>query len=399
MAPLDLAHFATWVEPAVHVGIGVAFGFVLERAGFGSAKKLASQFYLNDMSVLKVMFTAIITCMVLITATTAVGAVDFEKLWVNPTYLASGIVGGLIFGVGFTLGGYCPGTALVALATLKLDGLAFIAGVLGGIFGFGYTLPLVDHFFNDVTNLGRFTLPEWLGLPMPVVTVMAVGMAFCFFVAAEWVERWMRRKRGEKSGAVSARVWPRFMAGTLGALAVLTLLAWSPLQGARTRSRHAVVERNIAEKKVAIDAAELSDLMRDRGTAFAVFDIRNESDYNRFHLVDTERVAPGSLGKVVSVPAKTIKILIAPDEEAAKRVYRALALSGVENLYWLQGGLEAWQRMLEGRHAGPPILTAALGAEQPASRAPSHGPILAQAYVKKIKPVGGGAAKSGGCGG
>ena len=399
MAPLDLAHFATWVEPTVHVGIGFGFGFILERAGFGSAKKLSSQFYLNDMSVLKVMFTAIITCMVLITATTAVGAVDFEKLWVNPTYLASGVAGGLIFGVGFTLGGYCPGTALVALATLKLDGLAFIAGVLGGIFGFGYTLPLVDHFFNDVTNFGRFTLADWLGLPMPVVAVMAVGMAFCFFVAAEWVERWMRQKTEGGSGIAPARVWPRFMAGTLGMLAVLSLIAWSPLQGARTKSRQAVVEKNIAEQNVAIDAAELSDLMRDRSTPFAVFDIRNESDYNRFHLTDAERVAPGNLGKVVSVPAKTIKIMIAPDEASAKRVYRALALSGVENLYWLHDGLEAWQRMLEAQHVEPATLTAALGAEQRASRAPSHGPMLAGAYVKKVKRVGGGAAKSGGCGG
>ena len=397
MAPLDLALSAAWVEPAVHVAIGFGFGFILERAGFGSAKKLTSQFYLNDMSVLKVMFTAIVTCMVLITATTAVGAVDFEKLWVNPTFLASGIAGGLIFGAGFTLGGYCPGTALVALATLKLDGLAFVAGVLGGIFTFGYSLPLVDHLFNDVTNYGRFTLGDWFGMPMPWVAVMALGMAFCFFVAAEFVEKWMRR--GVPQAAPRPSLWPRTMAVGLGALSLATLVFWSPLQATRSRSRQAVIERNILEQKVAVEAAELSDLMRDRGTAFALFDLRPEREFNRFHLIDAERVEPRDLGKLVSVPAKTIKIMIASSELEAQSAYRRLALAGVENAYWLHNGLNAWQRMFESQQPSGTILAAALGAEQPASRPPMHGHLEAGSYVHKVKRPGGGAARSGGCGG
>lgn len=397
MAPLDLAQAAAWVEPAVHVAIGFAFGFVLERAGFGSSKKLTSQFYLDDMSVLKVMFTAIITCMVLITATTAVGAVDFEKLWVNPTYLASGIVGGLVFGVGFTLGGYCPGTALVAMATLKLDGLAFVAGVLGGIFTFGYSLPLVDHFFN-ATNYGRFTLSDWLGLPMPWVAAMAVSMALGFFAAAEWVERWMRAKSG-KAAAPSRSPWPRVMTVTVGVLAALAVVLWSPLRGARTKSREAIVERNIAGQTVAIEAAELEDLTRDRGTAYAIFDLRNESDFNRFHLIDAEWVDASDVGKILSAPSKTIKVLIAANEDTAKVAYRKLAMSGVENLYWLHDGVVAWERLMKEQQGGPTILAAALGGGQPASRVSAHVLPSASRYTKKIKRVGGGVAKSGGCGG
>jgi len=366
----------------VHVGLGFAFGFVLERAGFGSAKKLTSQFYLNDMSVLKVMFTAIVTCMVLITATTAVGAVDFEKLWVNPTFLASGIVGGLIFGAGFALGGYCPGTALVAIATLKLDALAFVAGVLGGIFTFGYSLPLVDHFFNDVTNYGRFTLGEWLGLPMPVVAALALGMALCFFVAAEAVERWMARVKGHKLERKRS-LWPRLMAASLGALSLVTLLLWNPLQSTRTRSRQATVERNIFSRSVAVEAVELADLMRDRTLATAVFDLRPESEFNRFHLLDAEPLANRELGKIVSVPEKTIKIIITATEDEAKAAYRRLAMSGVQNLYWLQDGMTAWQQMLE----RTPIVPA------------KHDARVASNYVHKVKRPGGGAAKSGGCGG
>ena len=87
-----------------------------------------NQFYFRDMAVLKVMFGAIITAMVLIFSATAIGLLDYRLIWVNPTYLLPGIVGGLIMGVGFILGGFCPGTSLVALATLKIDGVFFVLG-------------------------------------------------------------------------------------------------------------------------------------------------------------------------------------------------------------------------------------------------------------------------------
>ncbi|NTU65842.1 MAG: YeeE/YedE family protein, partial [Chloroflexi bacterium] len=106
--------------------IGFAFGFVLESSGFGNSKKLAAQFYFKDMTVLKVMFGAIITAMVLIFMMVGLGVLDYNQIWVNPTYLWSGIVGGLIMGVGFIVGGFCPGTSLVGMATGKIDGLFFV---------------------------------------------------------------------------------------------------------------------------------------------------------------------------------------------------------------------------------------------------------------------------------
>jgi hypothetical protein len=201
MAPYDLATWGAWAEPVINVALGVLFGFILERAGFGSAKKLTAQFYLEDMSVLKVMFTAIITAMLLIYWTVGFGFVDFEKLWVNPTYLGSMIVGGALFGVGFVIGGYCPGTALVAAATLKLDGLFFVLGVIAGITVFGYTVPFVESFWHHSGNYGRLTLYEWLDLSPPLVVLLAVLMALGMFVGAEAVERWMKRRAASATGA------------------------------------------------------------------------------------------------------------------------------------------------------------------------------------------------------
>jgi len=83
--------------------------------------------------VLKVMFGAIVTAMVLMFTMIGLGILDYNLVWVNPTYLGSGIVGGLIMGVGFIIGGFCPGTSLAAMATGKIDGIFFVGGVLGGI--------------------------------------------------------------------------------------------------------------------------------------------------------------------------------------------------------------------------------------------------------------------------
>ncbi len=108
-------------------------------------------------------------------------------MWVNPTYLWPGIVGGLIMGVGFIVGGFCPGTSLVALATRKIDGLFFVLGGLFGIFLFGETVDAFAGFWNS-SYLGRFTIPNWLGLPVGVVVLGIVLMALFMFWGGEQLE-------------------------------------------------------------------------------------------------------------------------------------------------------------------------------------------------------------------
>ena len=138
MAPLQFDGTTLFV---VHLLIGFGFGFMLERAGFGDSRKLAAQFYLNDMTVLKVMFSSIVTAMFVIHWAWKLGWVDLSLMWINPTYLWSAIAGGLILGVGFIIGGYCPGTSMVAVSTLKLDAIFFVLGILLGIFAFGEFVP------------------------------------------------------------------------------------------------------------------------------------------------------------------------------------------------------------------------------------------------------------------
>jgi len=175
--------------------IGIGFGFFLERAGFGSGRKLAAQFYFTDMTVLKVMFTAILTAMLGIYYLSVVGFMELSLVFLNPTYLVPQIVGGLVLGVGFVIGGYCPGTSCVSAATGKIDGMVFLAGILAGIFVFGELFPLLEGFYNS-TPMGQITLPKLLGVPYGVIVLAVVLMAVGAFVAAEWGEKKMAARKG-----------------------------------------------------------------------------------------------------------------------------------------------------------------------------------------------------------
>ncbi len=167
--------------------IGFFFGFVLEISGFGNSKILAAQFYFKQMTVLKVMFTAIVVAMVLLFGAIGLGLVDYHLIWVNPTYWWPGIVGGLIMGAGFIIGGFCPGTSLVSMVTLKIDGLFFVLGGLTGIFLFGETVVWFEDWWNS-SYVGRLTLPDWLNLPVGVVVLGIVLMALFMFWGSEQLE-------------------------------------------------------------------------------------------------------------------------------------------------------------------------------------------------------------------
>lgn len=178
--------------------IGIGFGFMLERGGFGSARILAAQFYLGNMRVLKVMFTAIVTAMLGIFYLSVIGYVDLSLIYISNTYILPQVLGGLILGVGFVIGGYCPGTSMVAFSTGKLDGLVYVLGVAFGIFIFGEMFPMLEDFFNS-TNMGPQTLPSFFGLSYGFVVFLVVVMAIGAFAAAEWSEKKFAHRNPEKN--------------------------------------------------------------------------------------------------------------------------------------------------------------------------------------------------------
>ncbi|MEO9484444.1 MAG: YeeE/YedE thiosulfate transporter family protein [Ekhidna sp.] len=167
--------------------IGVAFGFFLERAGLGSAKKLSAQFYLKDMTVFKMMFTAIITAMIGVFWLNWIGVLHADMIYLTPTYIWPQIVGGLVFGAGFIIGGYCPGTSCVASSTGSLDGIVNVIGLLSGILLFGEVYPWIEPFYT-AGSMGEATFPAILGLPEGIVVFMLLIIALIGFKVSEQLE-------------------------------------------------------------------------------------------------------------------------------------------------------------------------------------------------------------------
>lgn len=173
--------------------IGISFGFWLERAGFGYSRKLALQFYFEDMTVLKVMFTAIIVAMVGLTYFTLFGWIDINAVYINPTFIGAQVIGGLLLGVGFVVGGYCPGTSVVGAVTGKIDAYAYLAGALFGMFVFGEIFPAIEEFFLS-GSMGSIRLPELFNLPTGVVVLLAIAMAIAMFIGGEYLEKKFRKE-------------------------------------------------------------------------------------------------------------------------------------------------------------------------------------------------------------
>jgi uncharacterized membrane protein YedE/YeeE len=187
-APLvDSLAFGEATSLGVAVGIGVAFGWTLERAGLGNARKLVGQFYLTDLTVFKVMFSAVVTAMLGAFWLARLGVLDLERVYIPETWLLPQLAGGLLFGIGFALAALCPGTSCVAAATGRLDGLATVAGMLAGVWITGALIGVLSPLY-DATGRGTFTLPDALGVPYGVMVFAVVLMALGGFRFAEWIE-------------------------------------------------------------------------------------------------------------------------------------------------------------------------------------------------------------------
>ncbi len=167
---------------------GAAFGFWLERAGFGQSRKLALQFYFRDMTVLKVMFTAIITAMVGLLYFSLFGWIDLSMIYINPTFLWAQIVGGLVLGVGFAIGGYCPGTSVVGAVTGRIDGIVFLLGAMSGMIVFGEFFPLIEKLYT-AGSMGDITLPKYFNISSGIVAFIILLAAVGMFVGGEWLEK------------------------------------------------------------------------------------------------------------------------------------------------------------------------------------------------------------------
>src|SRR5207244_3566296 len=201
--------------------IGIAFGFVLERAGFGRADKLAAQFYLRDMRVFKVMFSAIVTAMLGLTLASGLGLTnlrDISESIASFTWIWPMLAGGLLLGVGFIVSGYCPGTSIVAAGSGNVDGVVTVGGVVAGTFVYSKLLLIpAFHQFHNSGERGAWFLYDVVKVPPALLAAAVAAMAVLAFIGAEKVEALM-------GGARTAKRVRQVSFATISILAIIAIV-------------------------------------------------------------------------------------------------------------------------------------------------------------------------------
>lgn len=180
-------------------------------------------------------------------------------------------------------------------------------------------------------------------------------------------------------------------------LAFGLLLAWDGMADRRARSRQGKIDAAIAKRELHVSAAELASLMRDRQVALALFDLREESAYNRFHLLDAERLVldAAAVERLRTLPEQSVKLLIADDERAAERASRTLLLAGAKQVYLLAGGIGSWYGLFPEHRKR--LLAGAFGGRHPLSEPGDD--FKAPASTRKVQLSTGRKSGPGGCGG
>ena len=172
--------------------LGMIFGFILEASGFSSSRNIAGVFYGYNFVVLRVFFTAVLVCMVGLMYFDYMGWIDYDMIYVLPTFPMPMILGAVIMGVGFITAGFCPGTSYAAMAIGKTDGFVFTAGLFLGIFIFSEAFPLFEDLYYQ-GDMGRLTVGEFFGISNQLFTLIFVILALIAFYITWLIEKKVRK--------------------------------------------------------------------------------------------------------------------------------------------------------------------------------------------------------------
>ena len=170
------------------VVLGFFFGLFLERGGLGDPHKLTGVFYLTDFVVPKVMFTAILVAATGFYLLSDLKLLDLNRVWIVPTFFWPQIAGGALFGIGYVLSGYCPGTSVAGLASGRLDALVTMIGIGIGSLTFAVFYPILEDFYQS-SPMGIATIPSITGVSHWIVLAVLVIMAGLMFFLMEKFEK------------------------------------------------------------------------------------------------------------------------------------------------------------------------------------------------------------------
>jgi rhodanese-related sulfurtransferase len=322
---------ALWIAPL----LGVAFGFLLERAGLAHAPRLAGQFYFTDFTVFKVLFSALLTAMLGAFWLNRLGLLDLDRVYIPETFVLAQAIGGVLFGGGFLLSGLCPGTSCVAAASGRVDGLAVIGGILVGVFIFNVAFESIAPIYS-ATSLGPITFAQLLGAPTGMLITAITAIALGGFIM---FGRMRRDDRAPADGAVRARA----LLATAATLAVGAALfdARTTAAASTTPTSSALAATTASSGRNSISAIALGERIARGDTTLHVIDLRALADYEQFHIPGAIRT---TLAELATAPLPTEITLVLYDDTGASAVQGQALLQrrGFPSVLVLHGGLYEW---------------------------------------------------------
>jgi thiosulfate/3-mercaptopyruvate sulfurtransferase len=322
--------------------VGFFFGVCLEQAGFGSSRRLAGIFYFRDMTVLKVMFSALITAMIGLLYFLGMGWISPEQLYFMPSVYGAQIVGGLIFGVGFVMSGWCPGTAAVGLASGKVDALLFLLGAAVGSVLFNELFSILKPLYQWGESGVRFAF-DALGMSSSAFAFLFTCVAVVCFWGAEWIER-----KVSQGGAYLGSPFLKSFSAVLiiAAAGLLILPGVSPMSTASALGRVDSEKALLLSVETAadhMDAVDLADRLMAGDAGLVLVDLRTPAEYARFHLPGALNVSMSELPSVLG-PSRDVGIIVLYSNGMTHpaQARDSLARMGFRNVTILTDGLEGF---------------------------------------------------------
>lgn len=338
MGPLVPEVIGTELNYIVAIFIGIAFGFILEQAGFSTSKKLAGLFYGYDFTVLRVFFTAGLTAMIGVIAFDHWGLIDMSLVYINPTFLKSAIIGGLIMGLGFVIGGFCPGTSVCAAAIGKIDAMIFIGGSFLGVMLFAEGFPLIEPLYKS-DNWGNVTIFKVLGMSRSLFAFLLVFVA----VFAFWMVTLIEKK---VNGNLNPEFKPLKLYYALTLIAIVVGLTAFALPDRKEYLLKEAEKSSLTFPKEVkkMTADELAFRIIDDDKKIQIFDLRSKSAFDSLSLPRSKNYTLESLfekntDKLLSLRNKK-NVFISDDEKTALKGAFIASKLGYTDIYVLEGGLQ-----------------------------------------------------------
>ncbi|MCX7944450.1 MAG: YeeE/YedE thiosulfate transporter family protein [Deltaproteobacteria bacterium] len=364
--------------------IGGLFGMILEQAGFSSSRKLVGLFYGYDFTVLRVFFTAGIVAMIGVLGLFHFGLLDINLIYINPTYIWSAIVGGLIMGLGFVLGGYCPGTSFCAASIGKIDAMIFIGGAFIGVLIFTEGYPIFESLYKSA-YIGTPRISDTFNISPNLFAFILTLTALITFYFVSIIEKKVNKEevkfiRINKTNIIIA------ISGIILLILSVNFIDRKTYLLRLVQDEYFVKSYPLKEMSVDELAFRLLDKSEQR---LQIIDFRNDKSYSEWSLPRSTLFTVDNLFE--KEPSQFLRyrhtdnLFVADDEMVERKMAIVAHKMGFKNIKILKGGLNAFKKnILEFEPINEPKTID----EQWLNRFRSRAKVEILELIKKNKPSG-----------